>query len=304
MAIQTIRRAGVIGAGVMGSGIAAHFANAGIEVVLLDIVPPNLTDAEKANPVARSKFAAGGLEKAIKGKPAAFFHKSNARLVTTGNTEDHLDKLASCDLVIEAIIEQMDAKRALFAKLEQILPQHCVVASNTSGLRISEMMQGRSESFKKRFLVMHFFNPVRYMKLLELVSGPETDPATVENIRRFGEDVLGKGSVFGKDTPNFVGNRIGTHAMLAGIHQMLKDGLAPEDVDNITGTPMGHPKSASFRTADLVGLDTFAHVTKNCFDSLVDDEERSSRRCSRRSCSATKPRAVSTSADRAARRTC
>ncbi len=274
MAQQTIRRAGVIGAGVMGSGIAAHFANAGIEVVLLDIVPPNLTDAEKSNPAARNKFAAGGLDKAIKSKPAAFFHKNNARLVSVGNTEDHLDKLASCDLIIEAIIEQMDAKRALFARLEATIPAHCIVASNTSGLRISEMMQGRSEAFKKRFLVMHFFNPVRYMKLLELVAGPDTDPATVEQIRRFGEDALGKGIVFGKDTPNFVGNRIGTHAMLAGIHQMLKDGLAPEDVDNITGTPMGHPKSASFRTADLVGLDTLAHVTKNCFDSLVDDEER------------------------------
>ncbi len=258
----------------MGSGIAAHLANAGLEVVLLDIVPPNLSESEKLQLAARNRFAAGGLEKALKGRPAAFFHKSNARLVTTGNTEDHLERLASCDLVIEAIIEQMDAKRALFAKLESILPAHCIVASNTSGLRISEMMQGRSEAFKKRFLVMHFFNPVRYMKLLELVSGPETDPATVEQIRKFGEDALGKGIVFGKDTPNFVGNRIGTHAMLASIHQMLKDGLSPEDVDNITGVPMGHPKSASFRTADLVGLDTFAHVTKNCFDSLVDDEER------------------------------
>jgi len=273
MAIQ-IRRAGVIGAGVMGSGIAAHLANAGIEVVLLDIVPPNLTDAEKKNPANRNKFAAGGLEKAIKGKPAAFFHKGNARLVSIGNIEDNLDKLSSCDLVIEAIIEQMDAKRALFAKLEATLPAHAIVASNTSGLRISEMMQGRSEAFKKRFLVMHFFNPVRYMKLLELVSGPDTDQGTVAQIRKFGEDVLGKGIVFGKDTPNFVGNRIGTHAMLAGIHQMLEDGLQPEDVDNITGAPMGHPKSASFRTADLVGLDTLAHVTKNCFDSLVDDEER------------------------------
>jgi len=259
----------------MGSGIAAHLANAGIEVVLLDIVPPNLTDAEKKVPALRNKFAAGGLEKALKGKPAAFFHKNNARLVSIGNTEDNLDKLSSCDLVIEAIIEQMDAKRALFARLEATLPAHAIVASNTSGLRISEMMQGRSEAFKKRFLVMHFFNPVRYMKLLELVSGPDTDPATVEMIRRFGEDVLGKGIVFGKDTPNFVGNRIGTHAMLASIHQMVEDKLSPEDVDNITGVPMGHPKSASFRTADLVGLDTVAHVTQNCFDSLTSDEERS-----------------------------
>ncbi|MBS2025566.1 MAG: 3-hydroxyacyl-CoA dehydrogenase/enoyl-CoA hydratase family protein [Deltaproteobacteria bacterium] len=269
-----IRRAGVIGAGVMGSGIAAHFANAGVEVVLLDIVPPNLTDKEKSDPAARNRFSAGGLEKALKSKPAAFFHKSAARLVTVGNTEDDLGKLANCDLVIEAVIEQMEAKQALFAKLESILPEGCVIASNTSGLRIEGMTQGRSASFKSRFLVMHFFNPVRYMKLLELVSGPETSPAVFARIKHFGEDVLGKGIVVGKDTPNFVGNRIGTHAMLATIHLMIEEGLSPEDIDNITGKPMGHPKSASFRTADLVGLDTFAHVAKNCFDSLTNDEER------------------------------
>ena len=274
MANHPFRRAGVIGAGVMGSGIAAHFANAGLEVVLLDIVPPNLTEAEKSQPAARNRWSAGGLEKALKSKPAAFFHKSAARLVTVGNTEDDLGKLATCDLVVEAIIEQMAAKQALLEKLEKIVPPTCVVASNTSGLRISEMTRGRSEAFKKNFLVMHFFNPVRYMKLLEIVAGPDTDPETVARVKRFGEDVLGKGIVVGKDTPNFVGNRIGTHAMLYSIHTMLADGLSPEDVDAITGKPMGHPKSASFRTADLVGLDTFAHVSKNCFDSLVDDEER------------------------------
>jgi 3-hydroxyacyl-CoA dehydrogenase len=269
-----IRKAAVIGAGVMGSGIAAHFANAGLEVVLLDIVPPNLTDAEKKQPAARNRWSAGGLEKALKGKPAAFFHKSAARLVTVGNTEDDLGMLASCDLVIEAIIEKMEAKQDLFSRLEKIVPATCVVASNTSGLRIAGMTEGRSEPFKKNFLVLHFFNPVRYMKLLEIVAGPDTDPRTVERMKRFGEDVLGKGIVFGKDTPNFVGNRIGTHAMLYGIHAMLEGGLAPEDVDAITGKPMGHPKSASFRTGDLVGLDTLGHVAKNCFDSLVDDEER------------------------------
>jgi 3-hydroxyacyl-CoA dehydrogenase len=271
---KPIRRAGVIGAGVMGSGIAAHFANAGVEVVLLDIVPPNLTEAEKKSPAARNRFAAGGLEKALKARPAAFFHRANARLVSVGNTEDDLAKLSGCDLVIEAIIEQVEAKRALFEKLEKIVPEDCVVASNTSGLRIHDMMQGRSKGFRERFLVMHFFNPVRYMKLLELVVGPDTAPETAERIRRFGEEALGKGIVFGKDTPNFVGNRIGVHAMLSTIHLMLEEGLAPEDVDNITGAPMGHPKSASFRTADLVGLDTFAHVAKNCFDSLLADEER------------------------------
>ncbi len=269
-----IRTVGVIGAGVMGSGIAAHLANAGIRVILLDIVPPNLTDAEKTQKAARDRFAAGGLEKALKARPAAFFHKSNALLVSTGNTEDDLAKLGEADLVIEAIIEKLEHKQALFEKLEKILPAHAIVASNTSGLRIVDMMKGRSDNFRKNFLVMHFFNPVRYMKLLELVVGPETSKETLATIKAFGEDQLGKGIVLGKDTPNFVGNRIGTHAMMVGIHQMLTDGLAPEDVDNVTGTPMGHPKSASFRTADLVGLDTFIHVADNCYAALEKDEER------------------------------
>jgi 3-hydroxyacyl-CoA dehydrogenase len=271
---KPIRRAGVIGAGVMGSGIAAHFANAGVEVLLLDIVPPNLTDAEKKNPSARSRFAAGGLEKALKVKPAAFFHPSNAHLVRTGNTEDHFAELASCDLVIEAIIEQIEPKRALFARLQDVVRPDAVIASNTSGLRIADMMQGRSDDFRKRFLVMHFFNPVRYMKLLELVCGPDTDPAVVARVRKFGEDALGKGVVFGKDTPNFVGNRIGTHATMVAIHLMLEEGLSPEDVDAITGVAMAHPKSAIFRTGDIVGIDTFVHVADNCYSSLERDEER------------------------------
>jgi 3-hydroxyacyl-CoA dehydrogenase len=271
---KPIRRTAVIGAGVMGSGIAAHFANAGLQVLLLDIVPPNLSEADKGNKQKRDAWAAGGLEKALKSRPAAFFHKDAARLITTGNVEDDLEKLKDCDLVIEAIIEKMEAKQALFAKLEKIVPEHCIVASNTSGLRIAEMTKNSSANFKKHFLVLHFFNPVRYMKLLEIVAGPETDKDVLAHCVRFAEDTLGKGVVFGKDTPNFVGNRIGAHAMMATIHQMLEDGLAPEDVDNITGSPMAHPKSASFRTADLVGLDTFAHVADNCFNSLTDDEDR------------------------------
>jgi 3-hydroxyacyl-CoA dehydrogenase len=271
---KPIRRACVIGAGVMGQGIAAHFANAGIEVLLLDIVPPDLKDADKAPKAARNAFAAGGLDKALKARPAAFFHKQNARLVSVGNTTDDLDGVKNCDLVIEAVLERIDVKQALLEKLEALVPPHAIVASNTSGLRIVDMLKGRSDAFKKRFLVMHFFNPVRYMKLLELVWGPDTDPSVVAHVKKFGEDVLGKGVVFGKDTPNFVGNRIGVHAMMSTIHQMLEDGLTPEDVDNITGTPMGHPKSASFRTADLVGLDTFAHVSDNCFKALENDEDR------------------------------
>ncbi len=271
---EPIRRVGVIGAGVMGSGIAAHLANASVPVLLLDIVPPKLSDDEKKQRSAKNRFADNGLQGAIKAKPAAFFHKSRAALVETGNLEDDLDKLGECDLIVEAIIERLDIKQKLFERLEKVVKPTTIVASNTSGLRIHNMVEGRSDRFKKHFCVMHFFNPVRYMKLLELVAGPETDPAVIERVQRFGEDVLGKGIVHALDTPNFVGNRIGTHAMLVGIHQMLEDKLAPEDVDAITGPPMAHPKSASFRTADMVGLDTVMHVADNCYEALAEDPER------------------------------
>jgi 3-hydroxyacyl-CoA dehydrogenase len=271
---KAIRRVGVVGGGVMGRGIAAHCASAGLEVVLLDIVPPDLRDAERNDRAARNRLAQAGLDAALKNRPALFMHASAARNVTVGNLEDDLERLRECDLVIEAIVEKLEPKRELFAKLDGLVPTHCVVASNTSGLRIAEMVAGRSETFRKNFLVMHFFNPVRYMKLLELVMGADTDAAVARRIATFGENVLGKGIVWGKDTPNFVGNRIGTHAMLSAIHLMLRMDLAPEDVDNLTGVPMGHPKSASFRTADLVGVDTLVHVADNCHAALTADEER------------------------------
>ncbi|MBO6937386.1 MAG: 3-hydroxyacyl-CoA dehydrogenase [Deltaproteobacteria bacterium] len=271
---EPIRRVGVIGAGVMGSGIAAHFANAGVQVELLDIVPPNLSDEEKKDPRKRSAFAEGGLAKTIKAKPALFFTKENAQLVRAGNLEDHIDRLADVDLVVEAIIENLKIKQGLFEKLEKVCKDDVIVASNTSGLRIADMLQGRKDGFKERFLVMHFFNPVRYMKLLEIVLGDETTDETRDRIVACGKEQLGKGIVIGKDTPNFVGNRIGAHSMMKVMHVMLEMGLSPEDVDAITGPPMGHPKSASFRTADMVGLDTFHHVASNCYAALTDDEER------------------------------
>lgn len=269
-----IRKVAVLGAGVMGAGIAAHLANAGVEVLLLDIVPPNLTPAEAGDRAARNRFSQGGFDKALKSRPASFFHPSRATLVSVGNFDDDLAKVKDVDLIIEAVVENIDIKRKLFEKLEALAGPETLVASNTSGLRIAAMLEGRGESFRKRFMVIHFFNPPRYMKLLELVPGKETDPKAFARVKSFGADVLGKGVVVAKDTTNFIGNRIGAHSMMSAIHQMLADGLTPEDVDSIVGTPMGRPKSAAFRTADMVGLDTFGHVANNCYKSLTDDEDR------------------------------
>ncbi|MEM9190667.1 MAG: 3-hydroxyacyl-CoA dehydrogenase/enoyl-CoA hydratase family protein [Myxococcota bacterium] len=273
--MATIRRVGVIGAGVMGSGIAAHLANASIRVELLDIVPFNLSDEEKKQKKARNRLADDAVKASKKGKPTpAFYHSKNAALVRTGNLDDDFDRLAECDLIIEAVIERLDIKQKLFERLEKVIGSDTIVASNTSGLRIVNMLEGRSEGFRSRFMVMHFFNPVRHMKLLELVLGPETRNDVAETIATFGRDMLGKGIVYGFDTPNFVGNRIGCHSMMFTIHRMLDEGLGPEDVDLITGKAMAHPKSASFQTADLVGLDTFIHVAKNCYEALTEDEDR------------------------------
>ncbi len=273
MSKKPIRKVAVLGAGVMGSGIAAHLTNAGIPVLLLDIVPPDLDPKEKSK-AKRDAFAAGALKKLKKAKPAAFFHKGNASMITVGNFDDDLEKVADCDLIIEAIIERLDIKQSLFAKLEKITDDNTIVASNTSGLRIVDMLSKSGAGFKKRFLITHFFNPPRYMKLLELVAGPETDKGILDRIADFGRNVLGKGIVWAKDTPNFVANRVGAHSMMKVIHLMLEKGLSPEDVDAITGTPMGHPRSATFRTGDMVGLDTLGHVVKNCYEMLTDDEDR------------------------------
>lgn len=257
----------------MGSAIAAHLAGAGVKTHLLDIVPPNLSEQEKAQPKARNRFADGGLEKALKAKPAAFYDPDAARLVQTGNLDDHLERLKDCDLVIEAIIEDLGIKQKLFEKIAPFLAPHAILASNTSGLSIAKMNAVLPAELRSRFLVLHFFNPVRYMRLLEVAPGPETKPELVERMARFGE-WLGKGIVYAKDTANFVANRIGVYALMFTLHSMLEDGLTVEQVDKIVGRPMGRPKSAAFDTADLVGLDTLMHVAKNCETSLVNDEER------------------------------
>ena len=271
---QPFRHVAVLGAGVMGAAIAAHLANAGVRVLLLDIVPPNLSEEEKKDPKKRNAFSVGGLERTVKARPALFFHTSYASLVSTGNLEDDLGKLAECDLVIEAVPEVIDIKRSLFERVEKVIKPGTVVSSNTSGLPIKDLLEGRGPDFRKNFIVTHFFNPVRYMKLLELVRGPETLDEVYDRIVAFGENALGKGIVVGRDTPNFVGNRIGAYAMMVAIHQMLESGLAPEEVDAVAGPPLGRPKSAAFRTADMVGIDTFVHVADNCHRLLVDDPER------------------------------
>ncbi len=270
-----IERVGVIGAGVMGSGIAAHLANCGIKVLMLDIVPPKLSEADKGDKAKRDSIAAGGLAKAVTAKPAAFYHKSLARLVETGNLEDDFEKLASCQWIVEVVPERLDIKRPLLARLEKLTAgKDILVTSNTSGLKILDMTHGLGAEFRKRFFVTHFFNPVRYMKLLELVASPDTDRALYDHFAAWAEKTLGKGIVHGKDTPNFVANRIGVYALMKSVQVMEELDLAFDAVDKIAGPAMGRPKSAAFKTADLVGLDTFAHVTDNCYETLVNDEER------------------------------
>ena len=275
---KRIREVGVIGAGVMGAGIAAQLANAGLKVQLLDIVPPKFTDADKAagltedSKAFRNKFAAGALKKLAKLKPANFYHKSFAQRITIGNLQDDLERLSSCDWVVEVVLENMGVKQELFAKLEGVIGENAIVSSNTSGLSIAGMLEGRSDSFKERFLVTHFFNPPRYLHLLELVSGPDSRDDVKAAIADLSENVLGKGVVWGKDTTNFIANRIGVFGMMDTMRVMQEDGYTIEEVDAVFGPATGRPKSAVFRTADVVGLDTFVHVAQNCWDNLQDDE--------------------------------
>jgi 3-hydroxyacyl-CoA dehydrogenase len=272
---RKVEKVCVLGAGVMGSGIAAHFANAGFPVVLLDIVPPDLKEEEKQDKKARNRLALNGIENALNFKPAPLFYSASFKdLITVGNFEDDFEKVGECDLIIEAVVENLEIKRKLFERVEQYMKWGAIVSSNTSGLSIKAMTEGRGSEFKRNFLVTHFFNPVRFMKLLEIVPGEETDQEVIDTWVKIGRDRLGKGIVFGKDTPNFIANRIGVYGLMKVIHLMIQDGYTIEEVDAIFGPPMGRPKSAAFGTCDLVGIDTFAHVTKNCYDSLPNDDER------------------------------
>ncbi len=278
--MRPIKKVAVLGAGVMGAQIAAHLANAGIPSYLLDIVPKELTEEEKAKGLTlqdlevRNRIAREGLERAKKLKPNAFFVPELEKLITIGNFEDNLGWLSEVDWVIEAVVERLDIKRELFKKVESVIKPGTIVSTNTSGIRISEIAEGFSDEFRRHFLGTHFFNPPRYMKLLEIIPTAETSKEVVETIAEFGEKVLGKGIVYCKDTPNFIANRIGVLAVMYVLHYMLENGFTIEEVDELTGPVTGKPKSATFRTLDLVGLDTLVHVANNIYNAVPNDEMR------------------------------
>jgi 3-hydroxyacyl-CoA dehydrogenase len=277
--MKQIRKAAVLGAGVMGATIAAHLANAGIPVLLLDIVPKELNDAEKKagltlnDPAVRNRIATAGLEGLKKMKPAAFFVPAYAAAVETGNFEDDAKKLQGCDWIIEAVVEKMEIKKKLFVDtVAPHLKEGAILTTNTSGLSVNEMAAALPENVRRNFLATHFFNPPRYMRLLEIVPCSSTDPAVIAFLNAFISKRLGKGIVFAKDTPNFIGNRIGIYAICNSIRHMLAMDMTVEEVDAIAGPATGRPKSAAFRTVDLVGLDTLQHVANT--SALAGDEEQ------------------------------
>ena len=259
--MKRINKVAILGAGTMGSRIAAHFANAGVPSYLLDMVPPDTPPGKGAT--ARNKIAAAGLEAAKKSKPAAFMEPSLARLVTVGNFEDDLPKLAEVDWIIEAVVENLDIKRALLKKVEGIRKPGTIVTTNTSGLPVGKISEGFSDDFRRAWFGTHFFNPPRYMRLLELIPTPDTDRALMDSVARLCDVRLGKGVVLAKDTPNFIANRIGTFSVLNVMRLMQEMDLTIEEVDALTGHAVGWPKSATFRTIDLVGLDILGHVVAN-----------------------------------------
>jgi len=275
-----IKKAAVLGAGVMGATIAAHLTNAGIECVLLDIIPFELTEADKAQGLTeksqawRNRFAANGLAGVLKSKPAGFYSKKNASMIKVGNLEDNLNWLAGVDWVIEVVVENLKIKQELFAKVEKVVRPNCIVTTNTSGIPIKDITAKFGAKLKEHFLGTHFFNPPRYMKLLEIIPGQQTKPEVVAYMTRFCEQTLGKGVVICKDVPNFIGNRIGTFDISNAVRLTVEKNLRLDEADAIISKALGRPGSAIFGTLDLVGLDTGHHVMKNLYAAVPDDEMR------------------------------
>jgi 3-hydroxyacyl-CoA dehydrogenase len=277
---RIIKKVAVLGSGVMGSRIACHFANIGVQVLLLDIAPRELA-AEEAqrgltldHPAVKNRIVNSSLQAAIGANPSPLYKKEDARLITTGNFDDNLKAIAGCDWTIEVVVENLKIKTSLFEKVEQFRRPGTLITSNTSGIPIHLMAAGRSEDFKKHFCGTHFFNPPRYLKLLEIIPTPHTDAEVVQFLLQYGDLYLGKTTVLAKDTPAFIANRIGIFGIMDAFHQMDKLGLSIDEVDRITGPVIGRPKSATFRTLDVVGLDTLARVAAGLYQTGENDEAR------------------------------
>ena len=266
---RIIKKVAVLGSGVMGSRIACHFANIGVQVLLFDIVPENAAEGNKA---ARNKIVNDALDFAIKSNPSPLYLKSFARRIATGNFTDDISKISDCDWIIEVVVERLDIKQKVFESVEKYRKPGTLITSNTSGIPIHLMAEGRSDDFKKNFCGSHFFNPPRYLKLLEIIPTKDTLPGVVNFLMDYGDKFLGKTTVLAKDTPAFIGNRIGVFSIMSLLHYVNKTGLTVEEVDKLTGPVIGHPKSATFRTNDVVGLDTMVHVANGLFKNAPDDE--------------------------------
>lgn len=275
---RRIKKVAIIGSGIMGSGIACHFANIGVDVLLLDIVPRELNDKEKAkgltlnDKAVRNRLVNDALTASLKSKPSPIYHKGFADRITTGNLEDDIAKVADVDWIMEVVVERLDIKQQVFETIEKHRKPGTIISSNTSGIPIKFMNKGRSEDFRQHFAVTHFFNPPRYLKLFEVVPGPDCKPEITDFLMEYGEKFLGKTSVLAKDTPAFIGNRIGIFGIQSLFHQVKELGLTVEEVDKLTGPVIGRPKSATFRTVDVVGLDTLVHVANGIYDNCPDDE--------------------------------
>src|ERR1051325_9653476 len=266
---RTIKKVAVLGSGVMGSQIACHFANIGVEVLLLDIVPK---DAAAGDKKARNKIVNDALAAALKMSPSPIYKRSFANRISTGNFDDDLQKISTCDWIIEVVIERLDIKKQVFEKVEKFRKPGTLITSNTSGIPIHLMDEGRSEDFQENFCGTHFFNPPRYLKSLEIIPTPKTSPGVVDFLMHYGDLFLGKTTVLCKDTPAFIANRIGVFGIMALFHLVEKTGLTVEEVDKLTGPVIGRPKSATFRTCDVVGLDTLVHVANGLKQGGPNDE--------------------------------
>jgi 3-hydroxyacyl-CoA dehydrogenase len=272
--VRKIRKAAVVGSGVMGGGIAALLASAGVKTLMLDIVPFDLKPDEKDDPKARNRMVKAGYDNLLTIQPALLMQRQDIELISIGNLEDDFARLAEVDWIVEVVVENLKVKKELFARIDKVRKPGTIVSSNTSGIPLKAMSEGLSADFRKHFLGTHFFNPVRYMHLLEIIPGAETDKDVLDFVADFGERILGKGIVWAKDTPNFVGNRIGVQGMVKSMQLMVEEGLTFTEVDALFGPAMGRPKTAMYKTADLVGLDTLGHVARNSRDLIADEAER------------------------------